>query len=145
MALTILGIGIVLGKKTTPISSGALNSNNTMASSNSISINIDDSNIIDNIKLSWVDKRSLIIVIPDTIIAYSDSFEINPINSITCKEYIEKIEENIILIMRLYERTRGRIYFRNGGNMVPLIYRNQSESNNIKKIVSNYDVSPSMT
>lgn len=137
-ATTLLGVGIVLGRLITPEPDVVIvnepSSDIIDPLDNSIIVNIDDDNIIDNIRLAWMEKRILTVSIPDSLIMHGDSFETNPKNSNTCDEFINKIEEQIVVSVKIFGTKRDAFIIRNGEKLLKLTHKTQSEGNTMKNL-----------
>ena len=132
---SLLGVGIVLGRLTSKIitQNKGPSSDSIPSVSDDINVRIDDDNIIDKIELSWKTKRTIVISIPDTLIPYGDSFELNPKYSVDCADFMENIEEELIVLFRLYERSRGEFYIHNGANLKSIVYRTKPSRELLRK------------
>lgn len=135
-ATTLLGVGIVLGRLITPEPDVVIvnepSSDIIDPLDNSIIVNIDDDNIIDNIRLAWMEKRILTVSIPDSLIMHGDSFETNPKNSNTCHEFINKIEEQIVISVKIIGTKRDAFIIRNGEKLLKLTHKTYAEGEKMR-------------
>ena len=83
---------------------------------------------MDKINTVWNEKRMLIVVISDKIVLNGDYFEVHPLNFVSKREFIIKIEENSIIHTRLFNRSNGIINILNNGQLIPMKYRNSNEA-----------------
>jgi len=101
---------------------------------NSIIAELDKDDLVDKINDAWNKKKMLVITISDNIVLKGDHFEIHPLNSNTCKEFITKIEDMLIIRTRLLNRTSGVKPILNGGEIINLTYRTFYEADSITKL-----------
>lgn len=88
---------------------------------------LDKDDLMDKINTAWNEKKMLIVVISDKIVLNGDHFEVHPLNFVSKREFIIKIEENSIIHTRLFNRSNGIITILNNGQMTPMKYRNSNE------------------
>jgi len=88
---------------------------------------LDKDDLMDKINTAWNEKKMLIVVISDKIVLNGDHFEVHPLNFVSKREFIIKIEENSIIHTRLFNRSNGIINILNNGQLTPMKYRNSNE------------------
>jgi hypothetical protein len=93
-----------------------------------IVVELDKDDLMDKINTVWNEKRMLIVVISDKIVLNGDYFEVHPLNFVSKREFIIKIEENSIIHTRLFNRSNGIINILNNGQLIPMKYRNSNEA-----------------
>jgi hypothetical protein len=128
-AITFLGIGFALGtinKKIVP-ESFLNNVLNMYKDTGAIIAELDKDDLPDKIKQSFDENKMLVIVISDGIVPVSDYFEIHPLNFDTCKDFVNKIEEDLIIHIKLFPPSSGTVPILNGGNILKVNYRTLSE------------------
>ena len=89
---------------------------------------LDKDDLMDKINTAWNEKKMLIVVISDKIVLNGDHFEVHPLNFVSKREFIIKIEENSIIHTRLFNRSNGIINILNNGQLIPMKYRNSNET-----------------
>lgn len=132
-ALLFLGAGYLLNSiKNLPVPVSFIsNVKSIYEGTNSIVAELDKDDLVDKINYAWNEKNMLVIIISDNIVLNGDHFEIHPLNSNTCKEFITKIEDLLIIRTRLLNKTSGVKPILNGGKIINLTYRTFGEADSI--------------
>jgi len=92
-----------------------------------ISTGLKSKNLYQKIELSWETKTLLIVSIGEDIVVNGEYFEIDPRNSSSIEEFIEKIEELLFINVILQRNSSGTVEFNNGIQLVQVKYHNALE------------------
>jgi hypothetical protein len=96
-----------------------------------------DENIYQKIEKSWETKKTLVVSIGEDIVENGDYFEIDPNNSSTLEEFLEKIEELLFIIIILHKKSSGIVNINNGNKITKIKYHNAVEKKELDNISYN--------
>ena len=101
---------------------------------NIISTDFKEKNFFTKIESSWEKKTPLVVSIDEDTVENGDFFEINPRNSNTKEEFIEKIEELLFINVILQRKSSGTVEFNNGTEITNVKYHNAVEKKELEML-----------